>query len=288
MREAGATRDDIDAVAVTCAPGLIGALLVGVNFAKSLAFAWAKAVDSRASSARAFSCQLSGFPQLQPPIDIRIASGGNSILVQVSDYTTFSILGGTRDDAAGEAFDKVARVLHLGYPGGIQVDRLAQSGNPTAYALPRSQIEGAPLDFSFSGLKTAVINLCHRAAQRGEEICREDLAASFSQAVSDTLVSRTALALEQTGSPILVAAGGVAANSFLRRDLQELCQQRQVQLYLPPLALCGDNAAMIGAQAYYEWRAGVRGGAGQNAYATREITDPVCDDKTNPCVFIDK
>lgn len=277
MRESGLTKEGIDAVAVTCAPGLIGALLVGVNFAKSLAFSWHKPLIPVHHLRGHLAANYLAFPQLEPPFLCLIVSGGNSLLVQVQDYTDFSILGGTRDDAAGEAFDKVARVLGLGYPGGVQVDRLAQMGNPETYTLPRAKIEQAPLDFSFSGLKTAVINLCHRAEQKGEEIGRADLAASFSQAVSDTLVLRTKLALEQTGSPILVAAGGVAANSFLRRDLQRLCQEKSVELYLPPLDLCGDNAAMIGSQAYYEWLDGVRGGLKQNAYATREITDCICD-----------
>ena len=186
------------------------------------------------------------------------------------------ILGGTRDDAAGEAFDKVARVLGVGYPGGPKIDKLAQGGDDRAYVLPHSHVNGAPLDFSFSGLKTAVINLAHNAEQKGEPIDKRNLAASFQRAVSETLVPRFKLAAEQTGVRTLVAAGGVAANSRLRADLEQMGQELGVPVYMPPLSLCGDNAAMIGAQAYYEYLAGNTGTIWQNAFATAEISEKIC------------
>lgn len=198
------------------------------------------------------------------------------MIVLVKDYTDMEILGGTRDDAAGEAFDKVARVLGVGYPGGPKIDKLAQGGNPKAYKLPHSHVDGAPLDFSFSGLKTAVINLAHNAEQKGEPLDRHDLAASFQRAVSDTLVPRLKLAAEQTGVRRLVAAGGVAANSQLRADLEKMAEGFGVPIYMPPLSLCGDNAAMIGAQAYYEYLAGNTGTIWQNAFATAEISEKIC------------
>ena len=259
VREAGLTMEEIDAIAATCAPGLIGALLVGSNYAKSLAWALQKP-----------------FIPVEPPFLCLSASGGSSMIVLVKDYTDMEILGGTRDDAAGEAFDKVARVLGVGYPGGPKIDKLAQGGNPKAYKLPHSHVDGAPLDFSFSGLKTAVINLAHNAEQKGEPLDRHDLAASFQRAVSDTLVPRLKLAAEQTGVRRLVAAGGVAANSQLRADLEKMAEGFGVPIYMPPLSLCGDNAAMIGAQAYYEFLAGNTGTIWQNAFATAEISEKIC------------
>lgn len=198
------------------------------------------------------------------------------MIVLVRDYTDMEILGGTRDDAAGEAFDKVARVLGVGYPGGPKIDKLAKGGNDRAYVLPHSHVNGAPLDFSFSGLKTAVINLAHNAEQKGEPLDKSGLAASFQKAVSDTLVPRLQLAAEQTGIKTLVAAGGVAANSRLRADLERMAKKMGVPIYMPPLSLCGDNAAMIGAQAYYEFLAGNTGTVWQNAFATAEISEKIC------------
>ena len=205
-----------------------------------------------------------------------VASGGHSLIVLVRGYTEFEILGGTRDDAAGEAFDKVARVLGLGYPGGPKIDKMAAGGDPDAYKLPVSHVKDAPMDFSFSGLKTAVINLAHNAEQKGEAIDKAGLAASFCRAVVDTLVPRLAHAVDTTGVRDVVCAGGVAANSWLRRALGQMVQQKNARLYLPPLALCGDNAAMIGAQAYYEFLAGHLGTRAQNAFATAEITEEIC------------
>lgn len=276
VKEAGMTMQEVDAVAATCAPGLIGALLVGANYAKSLAWSLDKPFIPVHHIRGHIAANLLAFPELEPPFLCLSASGGSSMLVLVKDYTDMEILGGTRDDAAGEAFDKVARVLGVGYPGGPKIDKLARGGNDKAYPLPRSHVDGAPLDFSFSGLKTAVINLAHNAEQKGEEINYADLAASFSAAVSDTLVPRLKLASEMTGVKTLVAAGGVAANSRLRADLQKLAKELNTQIYMPPLSLCGDNAAMIGAQAYYEYCAGNTGTIWQNAFATAEIQEKIC------------
>ena len=271
LRAGGVQRPDIDAVAVTCAPGLIGALLVGVSFAKGLACALHKPLIPVHHIRGHIAANYLVFPDLAPPFLCLVASGGHSLIVLVRGYTQIEILGSTRDDAAGEAFDKVARVLGLPYPGGVQIDRLARGGSDTRYALPRSHVAGAPYDFSFSGLKTAVINTVHNAAQKGEALDREGLAASFCRAVSDTLVPRVRAARREYGVDTLVAAGGVAANSRLRADLSRACEEDGVRLYLPPLTLCGDNAAMIGAQAYYEYCAGSRADASQNAFATMPV-----------------
>ena len=193
------------------------------------------------------------------------------MIVDVRDYTDMSILGATRDDAAGECFDKVARVLGIGYPGGAPMDRLAQGGDDKRYELPRSHVHDAPLDMSFSGLKTAVLNLAHNAGQKGEKLDLPGLAASFGAAVSDTLVPRTMEAARQMGYGKIAVAGGVAANSRLRGDLEKACRKSGDKLYLPALSLCGDNGAMIGCQGYYEYLAGRRGSADLNAYATRDI-----------------
>lgn len=276
VREAGLAFADVDAVAATCAPGLIGALLVGANYAKSLAWSLGRPFIPVHHIRGHIAANLLAFPELEPPFLCLSASGGSSMIVLVRDYTDMEILGGTRDDAAGEAFDKVARVLGVGYPGGPKIDQLARGGNDRAYPLPRSHVDGAPLDFSFSGLKTAVINLAHNAAQKGEPLNLSDLAASFSAAVSDTLVPRLKLAAEQTGVHTLVAAGGVAANSRLRADLERMAAGLGARIYLPPLSLCGDNAAMIGAQAYYEYLAGNTGTIWQNAFATAEISEKIC------------
>lgn len=276
LREAGMQAADVDAVAATCAPGLIGALLVGANFGKSLAFSLGKPFIPVHHIRGHIAANYLQFAELKPPFLTLVASGGHSLIVLVRDYTSFEILGGTRDDAAGEAFDKVARVLGLGYPGGPKIDALAKSGDSKAYKLPTSHVKDAPLDFSFSGLKTAVINLAHNAEQKGETLDRPALAACFCRAVVDTLVPRLALAMEQTGVRDLVCAGGVAANSWLRAALEDLAVRRGARIYLPPLSLCGDNAAMIGAQAYYEYRAGHLGTTAQNAFATAEINSDVC------------
>ncbi|MCC8123742.1 MAG: tRNA (adenosine(37)-N6)-threonylcarbamoyltransferase complex transferase subunit TsaD [Oscillospiraceae bacterium] len=268
---ASLSRGNIDAVAVTYAPGLIGALLVGVSFAKSAAYALGVPLIPVHHVRGHIAANYITYPNLEPPFVCLCISGGNTLLVDVRGYTDMAILGGTRDDAAGECFDKVARVLGIGYPGGAPLDRLAQSGNSGRYPLPRAQISGAPLDMSFSGLKTAAVNLIHNARQKGEVLELHDFAASFSAAVSDTLVPRVMAASTQMGYGKVAVAGGVAANSRIRADLQLACAQAGTQLYLPDISLCGDNGAMIGCQGYYEWQSGNRAGADLNAYATRDL-----------------
>lgn len=277
LADAEMDKHEVDAVAATCAPGLIGALLVGANFGKSLAFAMNKPFIPVHHIRGHIAATFLAYPELKPPFLTLIASGGHSEIVMVKDYTEFEILGGTRDDAAGEAFDKVARVLGVGYPGGPKIDALAQNGDPKRYKLPDSRIKDAPLDFSFSGLKTAVINLAHNAEQKGETLDREGLAASFCAAVVHTLVPRLEEAVHQTHARNVVCAGGVAANSFLRAALSDMAKRTHTRLFLPPLKLCGDNAAMIGAQAYYEYLAGHLGHTLQNAYPTADIGRNICD-----------
>lgn len=276
LADAKVDKHDVNAIAATCAPGLIGALLVGANFGKSLAFALGKPFIPVHHIRGHIAATYLAYPDLKPPFLTLIASGGHSEIVMVRDYTDFDILGGTRDDAAGEAFDKVARVLGVGYPGGPKIDKLAQEGDAARYKLPDSHIKDAPLDFSFSGLKTAVINLAHNAEQKGEEINKNDLAASFCAAVVRTLVPRLEQAVRNTHARRVVCAGGVAANSFLRAALADMAKRTHTQLYLPPLHLCGDNAAMIGSQAYFEYLAGNTGTTLQNAFATAEIGENIC------------
>ena len=257
--------DGIDAVAATAAPGLIGALLVGLNFAKGYAMArnlpLVPVHHIRGHVAAAYLAE----PDLEPPFLAAVVSGGNTQFFEVLDYTTFRVAGGTRDDAAGEAFDKGARLLGLGYPGGAALDKLAARGRPDAYRLPRPQVEGHPYDMSFSGLKTAALNVINGAGMKGGTVDKAGLAASFTAAVCEALVSRTALAIERLGHSTCVLAGGVAANTILRRELTVALPGRT--LYMPPMSLCGDNAAMIGAQAYYEWLSGVSTGMSLNGYA---------------------
>ena len=271
LQQAGITRSDIDAVAVTYAPGLIGALLVGVNFAKSVAYGLNVPIIPVHHVRGHIAANYIAHPDLEPPFVCLCVSGGNTMIVDVKGYTDMEILGATRDDAAGECFDKVARVLGIGYPGGAPMDKLAQGGDDTRYELPRAHVADAPLDMSFSGLKTAVLNLAHNTAQKGEELDMKGLAASFAAAVSDTLVPRTMEAAKRCGYGKIAVAGGVAANSRIRADLEIACRQSGDQLFLPPLSLCGDNGAMIGCQGYYEYLAGKRGGMDLNAYATRDI-----------------
>ena len=273
LAEARCTRADIDAVAVTYAPGLIGAVLVGLSFAKSVAYALGVPLIPVHHIRGHIAANYLAFPDLEPPFLALAISGGNTLIVDVRDYTDMEILGATRDDAAGECFDKAARVLGLPYPGGAPLDALAQQSPGGVYALPHAHVDGAELDMSFSGLKTAVVNLAHHAQQVGESLDRAALARDFAQAVSDTLVPRAREAAKQTGRTVLCAAGGVAANSVIREDLQRACEEAGIRLYLPPLKLCGDNGAMIGAQGYYEYLAGHTAGMELNAYATRDIAD---------------
>lgn len=271
LSEAGITRSEIDAVAATCAPGLIGAVLVGVNFAKSAAYALGVPFIPVHHIRGHIAANYITYPELEPPFAALCVSGGNTLIVDVRAYTDMRLLGASRDDAAGECFDKVARVLGIGYPGGGPMDKLAQGGDDHKYVLPRTHVTDAPLDMSFSGLKTAALNLIHNAQQKGEELDLPSFAASFAAAISDTLVPRIQQATEMLGYGKVVAAGGVAANSRIRRDLTEMCCKKGYQLYLPQLSLCGDNGAMIGCQGYYEYQTGVRGNMSQNGFANMEI-----------------
>ena len=271
LKRAGLDRSGIDAVAVTYAPGLIGALLVAVNFAKSVAFALDVPLIPVHHVRGHIAANYLTHADLEPPFVCLCVSGGTTAIVHVKDYTDMEVLGATRDDAAGECFDKTARVLGLGYPGGGPLDRLSQGGDDTRYPFPRASVHDHPLDMSFSGLKTAALNLIHNAQQKGETLDLPDLAAAFSAAVSDSLISRVIEAVRLTGCRRVAAAGGVAANSRIRRDLERTCGENGCKLWLPELALCGDNAAMIGCQGYYEYLAGHTAGMELNAYATREI-----------------
>ena len=269
LADAGLRREDLDAVAVTYAPGLIGAVLVGVNFAKAAACALGVPLIPVHHVRGHIAANYITHPDLEPPFVCLCVSGGTSAIVDVKSYTDMEILGATRDDAAGECFDKVARVLGIGYPGGGPMDRLAQGGDPTRYELPRAHVA---LDMSFSGLKTAALNLIHNAAQKGEELDLPSFAASFGQAVSDSLVPRAMEAAREKGYGRVAVAGGVAANSRIRADLTAACARSGDRLYLPELKLCGDNAAMIGCQGYYEYLAGHVARPDLNGYATRDIS----------------
>ena len=271
IKAAGIEKKDIDAVAVSYAPGLIGAVLVGVNFAKSCALALDKPLIPVHHIRGHIAANYLAYPELEPPFLCLAISGGNTLLVDVRGYTDMKIIGCTRDDAAGECFDKTARVLGLPYPGGKPIDELSKGGDDSRYSFPIAHVDGNPYDMSFSGLKTAVINLVHNAQQKGEEIDRAALAASFTKAVSDSLVPRTMMAAKELGYGKIVVAGGVAANSRIRADFTAAAEKAGCSLYVPPLRLCGDNGAMIGAQGYYEYLAGHTAGSDLNAYATMDI-----------------
>ena len=271
LAETGLTRSDIDAVAVTYAPGLIGAVLVGVNFAKAAALAMNKPLIPVHHIRGHIAANYIACPDLKPPFLCLVVSGGHTMLLNVKDYTEMELLGTTLDDAAGECFDKVGRVLGMPYPGGAAVDKAAQQGDENKYVLPRSKPGENPYNMSFSGLKTAALNLIHHADQVGEEIDIPSLCAGFTAAVSDTLVPRVIRAIEETGCKKIAVAGGVAANSRIRRDLLATAEKLGAEVFMPPLKLCGDNAAMIGAQAYYEYLAGNVADMSLNAYATKSI-----------------
>lgn len=271
IKAAGIEKKDIGAVAVSYAPGLIGAVLVGVNFAKSCALALDKPLIPVHHIRGHIAANYLAYPELEPPFLCLAISGGNTLLVDVRGYTDMKIIGCTRDDAAGECFDKTARVLGLPYPGGKPIDDLSKGGDDSRYSFPIAHVDGNPYDMSFSGLKTAVINLVHNAQQKGEEIDRAALAASFTKAVSDSLVPRTMMAAKELGYEKIVVAGGVAANSRIRADFTAVAEKAGCKLYVPPLRLCGDNGAMIGAQGYYEYLAGHTAGSDLNAYATMDI-----------------
>ena len=271
LENTGLTRGELDAVAVTYAPGLIGALLVGVNFAKAAALALDVPLIPVHHIKGHIAANYLAYPDLEPPFLCLVVSGGHTMFVDVEDYTKLRILGGTRDDAAGECFDKIARVIGMPYPGGAVLDKTAQTGDETKYPMPHTKLSGNPLDMSFSGLKTAALNLIHTHEQRGEALDIPSLCASFSKAVSDMLVPRTMQALKETGYKTLAIAGGVAANSRIRGEFMRETQRLGVRLCMPPLSLCGDNGAMIGAQGYYEYLAGKRAGQDLNAYATMSL-----------------
>ena len=271
LQQTDMTRADIDAVAVTYAPGLIGAVLVGVNFAKAAAMAMNKPLIPVHHIRGHIAANYIAYPELKPPFLCLVVSGGHTMIVEVKDYTDMNILGTTLDDAAGECFDKVARVLGMPYPGGAALDKAAQAGDETQYSLPRSKPGENPYNMSFSGLKTAALNLIHHAEQVGEELDIPSLCASFSAAVSDTLVPRVEIAMKETGLRKVAVAGGVAANSRIRRDILAAVEKLGGEVYMPPLKLCGDNGAMIGSQAYYEYLAGNTADMSLNAYATKSI-----------------
>ena len=272
--QSGLTRRDLDAIAVTYAPGLIGAVLVGVNFAKAAAYALDLPLVPVHHIRGHIAANYLAYPELEPPFICLVVSGGHTLIVDVRGYTDFRILGTTRDDAAGECFDKVARVLGMPYPGGAALDRCAKTGDEEKYPLPHTKLSGNPLDMSFSGLKTAALNLIHMHEQKGESVDVPSLCASFSKAVSEMLVPRTMQALKESGYKKLAIAGGVAANSRIRADFKAACESLGAALYTPPLSLCGDNGAMIGSQGYYEFLAGTRAGQDLNAFATRSIEQP--------------
>ena len=271
LLEAGLTYSDIEAVAVTFAPGLIGALLVGVNFAKGLALSLGVPLIPVHHLRSHIAANYLAHENLKPPFLCLLVSGGNTVIAKVEDYTKFEIIGQTRDDAAGECFDKVARQMGLSYPGGVTLDKIATVADHQKYPLPHPKVSGGELDFSFSGLKTAVINLVHNSSQKGIDIDVPVLCATVRERVCDLLIKNTMAAAEQTGYTNIAVAGGVSANSELRRRLDEECTKKGYSLYYPPLKYCGDNAAMVGAQAIYEYYDGNIGDTSLNATATLPI-----------------
>ena len=275
LADAGVTKRDIDAVAVTYAPGLIGAVLVGLSFAKSVAYALGVPLIPVHHIRGHIAANYLAFPELEPPFLALCMSGGNTLIVDVRGYTDFALLGATRDDAAGECFDKAARVLGMPYPGGAALDGAARQGDETKYVLPRSKPGENPYNMSFSGLKTAALNLIHHAEQVGEELDIPSLCAAFSAAVSDTLVPRAVMALEQTGYRKIAVAGGVAANSRIRADILAAAEKLGAEVYLPPLHLCGDNGAMIAWLGNLMYLSGVRMDVGDTEVRQRFRTDEV-------------
>ena len=271
MQEADCTWEELDAVAVTYGPGLVGALLVGVSCAKALAYAKGLLLVGVNHIEGHIAANFIEHEDLKPPFMCMVASGGHSHLVYVKDYTEYEIVGRTRDDAAGEAFDKVARAIGLGYPGGPKVDKLAKEGNPEAIAFPRAHMEDAPYDFSFSGLKSAVLNYLNGCEMKKIEINRADVAASFQAAVVDVLTDNSVRAAKAYGCEKLALAGGVASNSALRARMTEACEKAGVSFYYPSPVYCTDNAAMIGVQGYHAFMAGERSGLDLNAVPNLKI-----------------
>ena len=275
LEDAGVTLDDIDAIGVTYGPGLVGALLVGVAEAKAIAFAKNKPLVGVHHIEGHISANYVENKELEPPFVALVVSGGHTHLVKVNDYGEYEIVGRTRDDAAGEAFDKVARAIGLGYPGGPKIDKLAKEGNPDAIVFPRAHVDDAPYDFSFSGIKSAVLNYINSANMQGKEINHADVAASFQKAVVDALVSRAVRLTKECGMDKLAIAGGVASNSALRAAVQEECAKNNIKFYSPSPVLCTDNAAMIGAAAYYEYIKGVRHGYDLNAVPNLKLGERI-------------
>ena len=271
LDKASLTYGDIDAVAVTFAPGLIGALLVGVNFAKGLALSLNKPLIPVHHLRSHIAANYITNPDLKPPFLCLLVSGGNTVIAEVTDYTKFKILGGTRDDAAGECFDKAARCMGLEYPGGVNLDKTATKADTKRYPLPFPHVSSGEFDFSFSGLKTAVMNLVNNSAQKGDIIDVPVVCAPVRQRVCDVLIEKTMSAAEKYGYKTVAVAGGVSANSELRFRMANECEKRGIKLYYPKLCYCGDNAAMVGVQAYYEFLSGNIGNSSLNAAATMPI-----------------
>ena len=273
LNDANCTLDDVDAIGVTYAPGLIGALLVGVNYAKGLALASGKPLVPVHHLRSHIAANYITHKDLKPPFMCLVVSGGNTLLCKVNDYTDFEVVGRTRDDAAGEAMDKAARTLGLPYPGGVNLDKISKNGDNTKYKFPKPRVDDSPLDFSFSGLKTNVINLVHNATQKGEELNPADVGASFINGVVNCLADNTVKAMEMYDEKTLVLAGGVSANSVLRSRMESLAKEKNWDLYLPDLSLCGDNGAMVGAQGYFEYVNGTTANMDLNGKATADITE---------------
>lgn len=271
LDDAECTLDDIDAIAVTYAPGLIGALLVGVNFAKGLSLASGIPLVPVHHIAGHIAANYIAHKELEPPYLCLVASGGHSHIVEVESHTKFRVIGRTRDDAAGECFDKVARVIGFPYPGGVHIDKAAKLGNADAFSFPHPKVAGSEFDFSFSGLKTAVINLVHNSSQKGIEIDKNDLSASFQKTVCEILVGKTIKAADMLGYKKIAVAGGVSANSGLRSAMEKACAESGRELYIPTLDLCGDNGMMIACQGYYDFIAGKRADCSLNAVATLSL-----------------
>ena len=271
LEDAGCTIDDIDAIAVTYAPGLIGALLVGVNYAKGLSFSTGKPLVPVHHLRGHIAANYISCEEIKPPFLSLVVSGGHSHIINVKSYTEFEIIGRTRDDAAGEAMDKAARTVGLPYPGGVNLDKISKDGDENKYKFPVPKVADSKYDFSFSGLKTFAVNLVHNASQKGETVKAEDLGASFIKAVTDLLTSHTMEAARDTDSKTIVLAGGVSANSRLRRVMLEECDKMGIKLFMPELKYCGDNAAMIASQGYYEYLDGKRADMTLNAVASMPI-----------------
>lgn len=271
LKEAGVTLEDVDAISVTYGPGLVGALLVGVGAAKAVAYAAGKPLVGVHHIEGHIAANYIEHPSLEPPFLCLVVSGGHTHLVQVQEYGKFEIIGCTHDDAAGEAFDKVARAIGLGYPGGPKIDRLAREGDPFAIQFPRAKIDGSEFDFSFSGVKSAVLNYLNGCEMKHIEVNRADVAASFQQAVVDVLVGRAVAAAEKLGEKRIAVAGGVASNSALREGMKQGCQKAGIELFYPSPVYCTDNAAMIAVQGYYEYIAGTRSGWDLNAVPNLKI-----------------